>query len=116
MSFTEARQRLLDPPPAGTSFLGAGDHELRSLFEEARTRLRHMASGANPSTEDIRAFNGWMLERIEPFNVAGLGDPTRANLYPVDLDILVDRAHLLGLSRGQMEAALPRLRGEKDTL
>jgi hypothetical protein len=44
-------------------------------------------------------------------NVAGLCDPRRHNLYGVDLDVLVERAHLLGLTPDEVRRALPRLRG-----
>lgn len=103
VSFAEAGERLLDPPPVEPGFLGARGPRIRSLFEGARSRLRR---------GDTRDFSRWVVERIEPFNVVGLGDPARANLYPVDLDVLVDRAHLFGLSRAELAAALPRLRGE----
>ena len=43
---------------------------------------------------------------------AGLGEAGRRHLYPLDLEVLVERAPLLGLDRQQMVAALPRLRGE----
>ena len=111
VSFAEARQRLLDPPRgapphAWSSFLSAADPERRELFEQARGRLRSAGD-----TESARTFSRWIRQRIEGFNVAGLADPRRENLYPVDLEILIDRAGLLGLSREAMRAALPRLRG-----
>ena len=43
-------------------------------------------------------------------NVAGLADPRRRNLYPVDLDILIERCSLLGLSPSAVRRAQPRLR------
>ena len=43
-------------------------------------------------------------------NVAGLADPDRRNLYPVDLEVLVERSHLLGLTPADVRRALPRLR------
>ncbi|MEE8522667.1 MAG: FAD-dependent oxidoreductase [Thermoanaerobaculia bacterium] len=107
VSFEEVRQRLTSPvegePYAWRGFLGAGDADLEALFAETGERLR---AGRR---DGLRA---WIERRIAPFNVAGLADPDRRNLYPVDLDVLVRRAHLLGLDRAAVQAALPRLRGD----
>ncbi len=112
VSFVEVQQRLdLTPAPerrptAWASFLGADDSERIALFEAARERLRTKAAGA-----DARTFQRWIVEQIAPFNIAGLGDPSRANLYPVDLDVLVECASRLGLSRNELRSSLPQLRG-----
>jgi len=107
-SFCEARQRLVDLPADGTShawsaFLGADDPPLRDPVAEAVDRLR---AGAAPA-----AFEDWVREAIAPRNLAGLADPARRNLYPVDFEALVAAAGLLGLSQAEVRAALPRLRG-----
>jgi len=60
---------------------------------------------------DPRVFARWTARAIAPRNIAGLADPAAHNLYPVDLDVLVDRHALLGLSRDDTIAALPALRG-----
>ena len=57
------------------------------------------------------AFMAWIRETIEPWNVAGLAEPSRLNLYPVDFDDLLAAAGKLGLSPRAIRAALPRLRG-----
>ena len=104
VSFEEVRQRLL--PPAGgrpwcwQGFLGAGDPTLEATFGEAASRL----------AEGSEAFETWVAARIAPRNVAGLADPRRRNLYPVDLDALVAAAPLLGMTAEAMRQALPRLR------
>ncbi len=100
VSFEEVRQRLVEEAPRG--FLGAGDVGLESLFTEVVERLR---AGRYEGLSDF------IESSIEPLNVAGLADPERRNLYPVDLDVLVRQAHLLGLDRETVEAALPKLRG-----
>ena len=61
---------------------------------------------------DRRGFLADLAARIRPFDVAGLDDPRHRNLIPVDLEILVERAHLLGLSRSEVLRALPRLLGD----
>src|SRR4029079_18420902 len=48
---------------------------------------------------------------IAPRNVAGLADPKRHNLYPVDFDVLMERHALLGVTRGRCLERLPALRG-----
>lgn len=104
VSYAEVRQRLLpDADVAWQGFLGVGDEVLEPVPREARARLRE---GIEPGE-----YRRWVAEQIAPRNVAGLADPARHNLYPVDLDVLLERHALLGLSRDQLSAALPRLRG-----
>jgi hypothetical protein len=50
-------------------------------------------------------------EGIASRNVAGLSDASRNRLYPVDLDDLVKKADLLGLTTEEIRLQLPRLRG-----
>ncbi len=109
VSFTEVRQRLVpesgeETPYAWQGFLGVGDPLLDGLFEEVLGRLREGDAGPG--------FGEWLAKRLAPRNIAGLADPERRNLYPVDLDVLVERCGLLGLSREEVMAALPRLRGD----
>lgn len=107
VSFAEARQRLLpeqpgEPPHAWEGFLGSDDPLLYGLFTEARERL------------EKPGFAEWIARGIAPRNVVGVADPTRRNLYPVDLEVLVERAGLLGLGREEVVAALPLLRGTQE--
>jgi hypothetical protein len=44
-------------------------------------------------------------------NLAGLADPGRNRLYPVDLEPLVESSDLLGLTREEVRREIPRLRG-----
>lgn len=117
VSFAEASQRLQDPatvPPTQVweGLLGATDGRFRRLFEKTRSQIHDMMEHGQPSSDARDAFHTWLFERLELFDIAGFGDTTRRNLYPVDLDILVERAHLLGLSQREIQAALPRLLGE----
>jgi len=114
VSFAEVGQRLSrDETAAWGGFLGVGDPVLEPLSAEALARLRHITAGAgSPGDVEQRAAHAsWVAAAIQSRNVAGLADPSRANLYPADLDVLIDRHALLGLSREQMRAALPALRG-----
>jgi FADH2 O2-dependent halogenase len=45
---------------------------------------------------------------IEPFDVAGLGDRSRRNWYPVKAEDLFDAAYKLGPSRAEIEKLLSR--------
>ena len=115
VSYEELRQRLVDDDSdtAGDrGFLGAGEPGWESLFEEAVSRLAGLARCDGPARDHLAArFELWARRSIAPWNLIGLADPARRNLYPVDLTVLRDRSRLLGLSRGELEARLPRLRG-----
>ena len=116
VSFAETRQRLTgDEAAAWSGFLGVGDPVTESLPGESVERLRTMTGGQWGSltgrADDRRRYAQWVASAIAPRNVAGLADPARNHLYPVDLDVLIDRHQLLGLSRDQLVASLPALRG-----
>ena len=105
VAWQETRQRLDLAGPA--AFLGADQEDRRSLLLEARIRLDEALA---KSTEDGRRdFESWIAQQIAPIDLIGLADETRNNLYPVDLEVLVERAHLLGMSREAMRQALPTL-------
>ncbi len=116
VSFAEVRQRLVPEeetgrPAAWDGFLGTGDPVLDPVFAEAARRVAALAAAGNlvdPAAHE--AFAAWLLAALEPRNVAGLGDPARRHLYPVDLDLLRERAPLLGLSREALAARLHLLR------
>lgn len=112
VSFAEVKQRLIgDDDVAWDGFLGVGDPVLEALPGEALRRLRSLSEG---DEGERQLFVEWVTKSIAPRNVAGLADPARRNLYPLDLDVLVERHALLGLSREEIIAALPGLRGQPD--
>ncbi|MDQ6635726.1 MAG: FAD-dependent monooxygenase [Gemmatimonadota bacterium] len=114
VSFAEMRQRLLpDESAPWRGFLGVGDPVLGWLPRESLQRLRRITRGRGEvgSGEERNAFAAWTRGAIASRNVVGLADSARRNLYPVDLETLVERHRLLGMSRDEMMAALPRLRG-----
>lgn len=113
VSFAEVRQRLgSDDAVAWSGFLGVGDPVLEPLPRESRRRLRGIvgARGAG-SSDDRRRYADWIAGAIRDRNIAGLADPARHHLYPVDLDVLIERHQLLGMSRDELVQALPALRG-----
>jgi FADH2 O2-dependent halogenase len=114
VSFAEASQRLVpDELAAWKGFLGFGDPVLHPLARESLTRLRAITKERGEGGEEGQRteFVDWLTKAIETRNVAGLADPNRNNLYPVDFEALVQRHALLGLSRAEMIDALPALRG-----
>lgn len=108
VSFAESHERLAprDDDP-WTGLFGIDDPLLAGLPRQSLERLRQAAKG----TMDDPHFAEWIAAAIAPRNVAALADPARHNLYPADLDALVERHALLGLTRDQVVAALPALRG-----
>ena len=105
VSYAESYQRLVareSDVAAWSGFLGVGDPHLESLPGEAYRRLRESS---------VTGFVNWVHEAIAPRNLCGFGERVRQHLYPVDLDVLVDRHELLQLSRDDLIAALPELRG-----
>ncbi len=114
VSFAEVRQRLGGEEVwAWSGFLGVGDPVAGPLPRASRRRLRRLTGGTgDPGTADQRRRYGeWVAAAIAPRNIAGLSDPSRHQLYPVDLDLLIERHPLLGMRRDQVVAGLPALRG-----
>ncbi len=99
-SFSETARRLSRPQLAASFLLhddpGFGPQS-RSCMEQAMQRL-------NP-TQQSRLLQ--QIQRtIEPFNVAGLGDPARLNWYPARADDLLNSAWKLGADREQIAQLL----------
>ena len=114
VSFSEVKQRIAaEDDVAWNGFFGVGDPVLEPLPGESLRRLKQIthARGGTGNEEDRRRYVDWATDAIAPRNVAGLADPTLRNLYPVDLDVLIGRHSLLGMTREQTVAALPALRG-----
>ena len=114
VSFAEVSQRMSPSESAAWSgFLGVGDEVLEPLPGEALRRVRAITRGrGEPGTAAEReGFARLVASAIAPRNIAGLADPARRNLYPLDLDVLIERHALLGMTREQVIDALPALRG-----
>ena len=109
VSFAEIRQRVgvrPDENHAWSGFLGVGDAVLGGLPRASLRRLAHVRSPA-----DRREFINWVSRSIAPRNVCGLANPAAHHRYPVDLDVLLQRHQVLGMSRESLVSALPALRG-----
>jgi len=116
VSFAEVRQRLLadeSGSAAWSGFLGIGDSALESLPSMALDRLRRItrAAGDTGRAMERDEYAQWVRDSIASRNIGGFGEPARRNLYPVDIDLLIDQHALLGMTRDQLVAGLPALRG-----
>lgn len=114
VSYAEARQRLVSEDSAAwNGFLGVGDPVAEPLAGESVERLRRITRGRGETgtADERRRYTEWVTGAIAPRNIAGLSDPVRHHLYPVDLDLLINRHQLLGMRRDQLVSALPALRG-----
>lgn len=112
VSFAEASRRLRPEERdwAWEGFFGCRDPLVSGAFAEALRRLDALEAAPLDSRDQaIESFTSWVAEAIEPRNVAGLADPARGNLYPVDLEALVASAGKLGMTREEAREALPRL-------
>jgi hypothetical protein len=116
VSYAEAWQRLCeggDETAPWSGFLGVGDPVLEPLPRESITKLRRLKSVEHPAgaPDKRQRYVEWVREAIAPRNVAGLANPERGNLYPVDLDALIEQHDVLNMTREQVIEALPKLRG-----
>jgi FADH2 O2-dependent halogenase len=114
VSYSEVRQRVIqEADVAWRGFMGVDDPVLEPVAGESLARLRHITRrhGETGSRAERRDYAEWAASAVAQRNIAGLADPARHNLYPVDLDVLVNRHALLSVSREELMAAMPSLRG-----
>ena len=116
VSFSETRQRIVDAESGlapWRGFLGVGDPVLEPLPAASRRRLRRITRGrgATGTAKERRDYVSWVAGAIAPRNICGFAAAERHHMYPVDIDELVERHELLGLSREQLLAGIPALRG-----
>ncbi|MEL7060272.1 MAG: FAD-dependent oxidoreductase [Acidobacteriota bacterium] len=103
-AWCESQERLC-PTAADPwrGFLGADDAVLQSLVSEAADRV---ARG------DLDPLRPWLMQAAASRDLVGLDRCPQPHRLPVDLDVLIERSHLLGLDDAAIRAALPRLRGQ----
>ena len=115
VSYSEVMQRLVSDGGshhAWSGFLGVGDPVLGPLARESLARLRAITRGGSTGSDAQRSdYSRWVRQSLAPRNIGGFVDPARENLYPVDLELLLQRHALLGMTRQQVMDALPSLRG-----
>lgn len=76
----EARRR--EQPGRQASFLLADDSAFRSALEAAYHRIVELKRDGHAPAPAVAAFEASVAEALHPFNIAGLCDPTRQNMYP----------------------------------
>ena len=79
----------------------------------ALDRLRRITRAAGDAGRAMERdeYAQWVRDSIASRNIGGFDEPARRNLYPVDIDLLIDQHALLGMTRDQLVAGLPALRG-----
>ncbi len=102
VSFSEAARRL-GKPDLAPSFL-LRDHP---VFGPASAVLFERAMQVHTPQESARLTDD-ILQAIEPFNVAGLGNPARRNWYPVDPDDLLRSSRKLNATSDEIMELLRR--------
>ena len=116
VSFAEVRRRLgVDDATtaAWNGFLGVGDPASGPLPRASLLRLRRLTRGEGRAgnAAERRSYADWVAQAIASRNINGFSEPARRNLYPVDLEELLDRHAILGFTREGLVQALPALRG-----
>jgi hypothetical protein len=86
---------------------------LERLPLESLQRLREITrgNGLAGSAEQRSEYASWVERAIAPRNIGGFCDPAREHLYPADLDLLVERHGVLGMTREQVLLGITGLRG-----
>ncbi len=120
VSYAEAAQRLLPGPVGGgewawQAFLGADDHVVRKALLWALAAIKDLSEIPAPPAER-EGFAAGIRRAIAARNVAGLADPLRNRLYPVDLDALIAGADKLGLTPEDIRGNLTSLRGDFESV
>lgn len=62
-------------------FMNADDPAIRDMVQKSYADLLKILSHKQPSHEDIRWFINLVREKIQPFNTAGLLEPSSKNMY-----------------------------------
>ena len=97
-SYAEAARRLGRPHLAGSFLLHDNPgFQVTELMERARS-VR--------GSEETAQLNRDILLAIEPFNIAGLGDPDRRNWYAVEAEDFLSSAHKVGADRDEVSRLL----------
>jgi tetracycline 7-halogenase / FADH2 O2-dependent halogenase len=102
VSYSETVRRL-GKPELAPSFL-LYDHPVFGPAVQKLTAESRQPRSGGDSSELVKRI----IAAIEPFNVAGLGDPCRRNWYPVEATDLLNSASKVGASREELAEMLRR--------
>jgi FADH2 O2-dependent halogenase len=106
-TFSETARRLNRPELAGQSFL-LGTHPLFG----PRSRECFTRAVGTPRGPENKALVDLIRQTVEPVDVAGLGDTTRQNWFPVNVGDLLKAAPKLNASEAEIRDLLARLQFE----
>jgi len=76
----DARRKGRSPP--GAAFLLADNPDFRRSVDQCYDRLLSMTAQGPPAMAAVSAFKDLVKSEIAPFNIAGLCDDSRFNMYP----------------------------------
>jgi FADH2 O2-dependent halogenase len=74
-------ERRLDPTQTGLGFLNSHDPRFRQVVDEAHARICQLAASPHPDPVESARFRSHIAGAIEPYNLAGLCDPRKNNMY-----------------------------------
>jgi FADH2 O2-dependent halogenase len=66
----------------GSAFLLADNRDFRRAVSRCYDRLVALTADGPPRSDDMREYKDLVKREIAPFNIAGLCDETRQNMYP----------------------------------
>lgn len=101
-SFSETVRRLNKPYLAKSFLLHDAPH-----FGAACAHILVQAQVVR-SPQEAATLHAEIMRTIEPFNLAGLGEQSRQNWYPVEAEDLLRSAHKVGASREDIQLLLQR--------
>jgi FADH2 O2-dependent halogenase len=101
-SYSESARRLGRPHLASSFLL----HTQPGFAQDAAQLMERARAVHNP--EQAEQLNRDILRVIEPFNIAGLGNPERRNWYPVDAEDFLAGANKVGATREEVSRLLDR--------
>ena len=101
-SYAEAARRLGRPHLAGSFLL----HDRPEFHNQAASLMKRALSARGAA--DTEQLSRDVLRAIEPFNIAGLGDPARHNWYAVEAEDFLRGAHKVGADRNEVAQLLAR--------
>jgi FADH2 O2-dependent halogenase len=109
-SFTETARRLGCPGIGKASFLLSDHPRFGRPFKQCCKLAIDAGFGFHGSTSvETAAFADEVRRAIEPIDLAGLGDTTRRNWYPVQAGDLLAAAPKLGVSPDRIREMLRKL-------
>jgi len=74
-------ERRLDPAQTGLGFLNSHDPHFRQIVDEAHAKICQLATRPHLDPAESARFRSYIASAIEPYNLAGLCDPRKNNMY-----------------------------------